>query len=210
MPTARRARHIAAIALAIAFALLAAACYNSTSGHTEVKGVARFKLPVVPETGSHKVMVFSEMHYQPKYDSQEVPRLLPPADSVPITGRERRYASLDEYREAAPPPGVAEGYNPNAAGELYRINCQVCHGQNRDGEGPLTAYITRGVEPANLTLDATQNSTDGELVAFISEGGRQGYALIEAGQPSTSPMPSFKSLLNEEERWALVEYLRGE
>ena len=83
--------------------LFAAACYNAKTGDTEVYGVARFKLPVVPETGSHRVMVFSEMHYQPKFDSQDVPRLLPAPDSVPVTGREPQYESLDEYKEAAMP-----------------------------------------------------------------------------------------------------------
>ena len=63
----------------VIMSLFAAACYNAKTGDTEVYGVARFKLPVVPETGSHRVMVFSEMHYQPKFESQDVPRLLPGA-----------------------------------------------------------------------------------------------------------------------------------
>ena len=67
-------------------ALLAAACYNSTSGATEIKGVARFKLPVLAKTGSHKVMVFNEMHYQPSFRVQEGPRLLPTTQSVAFAG----------------------------------------------------------------------------------------------------------------------------
>ena len=190
--------------------LMAVACYNAKTGDTEVYGVARFKLPVVPETGSHKVMVFSEMHYQPKFDSQDVPRLLPPPDSVPVTGREIQYASLEEYRAATAPESVTQGYDRAHAAEVYRVNCQVCHGASLAGDGPVVPYMTRGVLPANLNSDATQNSTDGEIFAFIGEGGRQGYALIEAGQPSNSPMPAFKYLLSEEDRWALVKYLRGQ
>ncbi len=190
--------------------LMAMACYNAKTGDTEVYGVARFKLPVVPETGSHKVMVFSEMHYQPKFDSQDVPRLLPPPGSVPVTGREIQYASLEEYRAATMPDGVTQGYDRARAAEVYRVNCQVCHGASLAGDGPVVPYMTRGVLPANLNSDATQNSTDGEIFAFIGEGGRQGYALIEAGQPSNSPMPAFKYLLSEEDRWALVKYLRGQ
>lgn len=206
----RKSRHIAAVALAVVMSLFAAACYNAKTGDTEVYGVARFKLPVVPETGSHRVMVFSEMHYQPKFDSQDVPRLLPAPDSVPVTGREPQYESLDEYKEAAMPERIADGYSRAHAAELYSVNCQVCHGVGLAGDGPVVPYMTRGVVPANLNSDATQNSTDGELFAFIGEGGRQGYALIEAGQPSNSPMPAFKYLLSEEERWALVKYLRGQ
>ncbi len=205
-----KSRHISVIAIAVIMSLFAAACYNATTGDTEVKGVARFKLPVVSESGSHRVMVFSEMHYQPKFESQDVPRLLPPPDSVPITGREPQYNSLDEYKSAAMPERIAEEYNRSTATELYSLNCQVCHGVGLAGDGPIVPYMTRGVQPANLNSDVTQNSTDGELFAFIGEGGRQGYALIEAGQPSNSPMPAFKFLLTEEERWALVKYLRGE
>ena len=190
--------------------LMAVACYNAKTGDTEVHGIAKFKLPVVAETGSHRVMVFSEMHYQPKFDSQDVPRLLPAEGSVPVTGREIQYGSLEEYRSAAVPDGVSQGYDRSQAAEVYRVNCQVCHGASLAGDGPVVPYMTRGVVPANLNSDATQNSTDGEIFAFIGEGGRQGYALIEAGQPSNSPMPAFKYLLSEEERWALVKYLRGQ
>lgn len=206
----RNPRHIAVVAIAVVMSLMAVACYNATTGDTEVYGVARFKLPVVPETGSHKVMVFSEMHYQPKFDSQDVPRLLPPLDSVPVTGREIQYVSLEEYRAATIPEAFTQGYDRSHAAEVYRVNCQVCHGASLAGDGPVVPYMTRGVVPANLNSDATQNSTDGEIFAFIGEGGRQGYALIEAGQPSNSPMPAFKYLLSEEDRWALVKYLRGQ
>ncbi len=206
----RNSRHIAAVALAVIMSLFAMGCYNAKSGDTEVYGIARFKLPVVPETGSHRVMVFSEMHYQPKFDSQEVPRLLPAQGSVPITGREPQYESLEEYREATLPEQIAQGYDRAHAAELYSVNCQVCHGVGLAGDGLVVPFMTRGVVPANLNSDATQNSTVGELFAFIGEGGRQGYALIEAGQPSNSPMPAFKYLLSEEERWALVKFLRGE
>ena len=78
------------------------------------------------------------------------------------------------------------------------------------GDGPIGSFITRGARPADLTADATRDASDGELFAFISEGGRQGYALVEAGQVSTSPMPAFKMLLTESDRWTLVKYLRGQ
>lgn len=203
-------RHTGIVLLALLLGLLATACYNAKTGDTEVYGVAKFKLPVVAETGAHKVMVFSEMHYQQKFESQEVPRLLPPPDSVPVTGRALRYASLEEYAPLAVPDGVNEGYDRVAAGELYRVNCQACHGAGMSGDGPVRPFMTRGAQPADLTNEVTQNSTDGELFAFISEGGRQGYALTSIGRQSTSPMPEFRLLLTEYERWALVKYLRGQ
>ena len=62
--------------------------------------------------------------------------------------------------------------------------------------------------PANLKDENTLKSTDGDLFAFISHGGRQGYALIEKGRESRSPMPEFLLLLSEDERWSLVKYLK--
>ena len=196
--------------IVVAASLLAAGCYNSTTGDTTVYGIAKFKLPVLPETGSHKVMVFSEMHYQPRFDSQDPPRILPPPDSVPMSGAQNRYESLEQYELLEAPAKVVTDYNNDTAAELYRVNCQVCHGSSMQGDGAIGSFITRGARPADLTADATRNASDGELFAFISEGGRQGYALVEAGQMSTSPMPAFKMLLTENDRWTLVKYLRGQ
>ena len=190
--------------------LLAMGCYNAKTGDTEIHGIAKFKLPVVAETGSHKVIVFSEMHYQPKFNSQEIPRLLPPSDSVPITGREIEYASLEEYTPLTVPERVDQTYDPAGAAELYRVNCLVCHGKEMAGDGPVVPFMTRGAKPANLNADITQQSAEGELFAYITEGGRQGYALTSLGRESTSPMPRFKLLLTEDERWALVKFLRGQ
>ena len=175
----------------------------------EIRGIARFKLPAFPQTGANKVQMFTEMHYQPSYRSQEGPRLLPPPDSVPVTGRELRLATLEEYRGVAIPDRVVGAYDPTAAQRLYMINCVVCHGETLDGNGPIRKFITRGPFPADLTLPLTRDSADGELFAFISNGGRQGLAAIERGKKSASPMPPFQFLLTEEERWMLVKYLRS-
>jgi len=51
-------------------------------------------------------------------------------------------------------------------------------------------------------------SVPGEIFAFISEGGRQGYAFTSLGRESNSPMPPFRTLLSQEDRWALVIFLR--
>ena len=83
---------------------------------------------------------------------------------------------------------------------------------NLEGDGPLAKLMKEkglGPMPANLKDENTLKSTDGDLFAFISHGGRQGYALIEKGLESRSPMPEFRYLLTENDRWALVKYLRS-
>ena len=190
-------------------AVVAAACYNNNTGETNIGGEINFTLPAFPETGGNAVQIFTEMHYQPSFRSQEGPRLLPPPDSVPVTGRELRYASLDEYRDLEIPDGLARSYDPATAQRLYEINCTVCHGPGLRGDGPMVEFMTRGPFPADLTSDATRGSTDGELFGFITGGGRQGLAAILRGRESASPMPEFRRLLTEEERWGLVQLLRS-
>ena len=192
-----------------AVALIALGCGNLRTGEAEIYGIAKFNMIAFPETGANVIEMFNEMHYQPSYKSQEGPRLLPPPDSVPVSGRELRYAKLEDYRDLTVPAGVAESYDGAAAAELFRVNCMVCHGVTLKGDGPIRPFMTKGPFPADLTSDITQGSTDGELFAFISRGGRQGLAATERGRESQSPMPEFLLLLTEQERWALAMYLRS-
>ena len=69
--------------------------------------------------------------------------------------------------------------------------------------------MTKGPFPANLNDPVTVQSTDGDLFGFVSGGGRQGLSAISRGRDSRSPMPAFNKLLTEDDRWALVLYLRS-
>ena len=196
-----------ALALVLLAAALATGCYNNNTGETNIEGFVNMTLPAFPQQGAHAVVVFSEMHYSPAIRSQEIPRLLPAAESVPVTGREVAYVSLEEYGALSMPDAYADDYDSEAAKELYRVNCLVCHGASMTGDGSMRGYMTRGPLPADLMAEISTESPPGELFAFISEGGRQGYATILTGRPSTSPMPAFKYLLTEQERWMLTAYL---
>ena len=207
-----------AVSLIAAMALIALGCSNPRTGEVEIYGIAKFNTVAFPESGANPIEVFNEMHYQPSYKSQEGPRLLPPPDSVPVTGRELAYTTLDEYRELTVPAEVREAYDAGRAGASFGLNCAVCHGKTLRGseeEDPaekakILEFMTKGPFPADLTASITRESTDGELFGFISRGGRQGLAASQRGRESGSPMPEFLRLLTEEERWALVLYLRSQ
>ena len=198
-------------------ALAGPGCLNLRAGELKV-GDTTIGVPAVPQSGANVVEVFNEMHYQPSYKSQEGPRLLPPPDSVPVTGKELTYTTLDEYRELTVPAEVREAYDAGRAGASFGLNCAVCHGKTLRGseeEDPaekakILEFMTKGPFPADLTASITRESTDGELFGFISRGGRQGLASSQRGRESGSPMPEFLRLLTEEERWALVLYLRSQ
>lgn len=193
-------------------AFVAIGCYNSKTGEANIGGKINFTLPAFPDSGAHRVEIFTEMHFSPAYRVQEGPRILPPPDSVPITGKEPKYDSLDEYGALVMPGDVRRSYDFSAAKELFRINCLVCHGASLRGDGPITnpVYNYSGASlPKDLTASDTQSSSDGELYAFIALGGREGSSFRIRGRESSSPMPEFRLLLTVAERWSLVQFLRN-
>jgi mono/diheme cytochrome c family protein len=92
------------------------------------------------------------------------------------------------------PPAAAAKANPLArkadlAGggkKLFTRNCVECHGE--DGSGMEKKHS------ADLQLPVVQSQSDGALFWKITEG--------------RTPMPTYEKLLKEEDRWAVVNYVR--
>ncbi|WP_456420423.1 c-type cytochrome [Lutibacter sp.] len=85
--------------------------------------------------------------------------------------------------------------DPNSAvrgKKLFRAMCVVCHGTKGKGDGMAGAGLTP--KPANFTKTEFQNQTDGAIFWKLTEG--------------RSPMASYKELLDETQRWHIVNYLR--
>jgi mono/diheme cytochrome c family protein len=85
---------------------------------------------------------------------------------------------------------------------VYTQNCLPCHGMKGDGKGDAAAFLLpkpRNFVQANFRLRSTPPGhlpTDLDLFRSVS-----------AGMPGT-PMPPWSANLNEEDRWAVVEYLK--
>lgn len=224
----RFAGRAALITLVALLTVAALGCYNTRTGRVDVGGSINFKLPAFTQTGSHAVQIFTEMHYQPSYRVQEGPRILPPPDSVPVTGREIEYDTAEAYQALQIPDAIAESPNTlTRARETYDVNCLVCHGSNlrgEDGDATILPYLANasGARPRNL-VDvklsddgeqiigaASDATTDGEIYAWITYGGQAGFASALRDRPTTSWMPQFINLLSEEERWELVALIRSE
>ena len=135
-------KSILRICLTVSLLLLFVGCYNTATGEVTWGPAINFKLPAFPETGSHQVMVFSEMHYSPSYRSQEVPRILPPEGSVPITGAELVSFEIEEIKEWKIPENVKSNFDFDNAAKIYNYNCAVCHGTDLQGQGPITVSYT--------------------------------------------------------------------
>ena len=154
--------------------------------------------------GTNQVDLFGEMHYSQSYKSQQPPRLYPAVDGVTFQSAGGVSASVIKETQTG-----YSGDESTDAAYLYDVNCQVCHGNSGIGDGPMKAFLSKwkGMPPANFVV-ASGTSTDEEIFSYISDGGRAGYVASQAGVQSPSPMPSFKKLLSDDERWALVEYVR--
>jgi len=79
------------------------------------------------------------------------------------------------------------------ARQLYIANCGPCHGNNGKGDGIAAAALKP--KPADHTSAAVQKETDGAIYWKMTEG--------------HTPMPSYKQVLTDTQRWELVNYIRS-
>jgi len=73
---------------------------------------------------------------------------------------------------------------------LFNSNCQSCHGN--PGKKNFANLTPSPGDPASADY---QDQTDGEMFYKITTG--------------KSPMPSFKSILNEDDRWSIISFIRS-
>jgi glucose/arabinose dehydrogenase len=78
------------------------------------------------------------------------------------------------------------GQNTAAGNTVFQLNCAACHGPTGEGSGNVPA----------LTEQRVRGASDGELFWYLTKGD------VDKG------MPSWQAL-TEQQRWELVNYLRG-
>ena len=97
-------------------------------------------------------------------------------------------ARLEENPLESTPETVESG------GLIYKKRCQLCHGAEGKGDGPMAARIRE--KPSDITpAEVRDRMTDGEI-----------FYKISVGKP---PMPSMEGTLTEDEIWTLVNYVRS-
>ena len=75
---------------------------------------------------------------------------------------------------------------------IYQKICSVCHGTGGKGDG--IAAVGLAVPPANHTSDLVQMQSDGSLYYELTNG--------------HAPMPAYKTVLTDKQRWELICYIR--
>ena len=90
-----------------------------------------------------------------------------------------------------PAGGVAD--SASVGKQLYAKHCESCHGESGHGDGPAAKALER--EPGNLADPQLIKKSDYVLFSQITKGKK--------------PMPSYDKKLTEQERWAIVHYVRS-
>lgn len=112
---------------------------------------------------------------------------------LPIGSLRWQEGFADSYDLVAPIPATAATVARGRVVYHEQMRCVACHGPRGRGDGPLASALTP--PPADLVLHVPQHP-DGELFWYVSRG-----------SPGTA-MPAWDTVLDEDDRWSLVHYLR--
>ncbi len=77
--------------------------------------------------------------------------------------------------------------------DIFIKNCANCHGKKGKGDGPKSEELDKPV--GDFTKEAFGKQSDGAIFWKITEGNK--------------PMPSFKKEVTEEQRWLVINYIKG-
>jgi len=99
----------------------------------------------------------------------------------------------------ANPPPAYEGRR------LYVSYCQLCHGTDGKGDGPLAKVMK--ISPADLTTTVRSRS-DTILMKIITGEGRQTITGRDRHNLLSESMPAWKDVFSESQVRALIAYLR--
>ena len=132
----------------------------------------------------------SFMENQPSIGYEEGPRLLPPEEAVPVS--RPFYLAQGQDMEN---PVQADEVSLQRGEILFNLNCAVCHGEDGQGNGPVTKFWKEDARPpANLMDEKATLYADGALYAFITQG--------------IGVMPPLRENLTERQRWDVINYLQ--
>lgn len=130
--------------------------------------------------GSYPVDIFYEQHYQQYYKSGEPPRLTGVAEAV-----------------AFYPPIASTVTNTGA--DLFRVNCQMCHGADAKGTGPVLNKMLDSYGYETFVTPDLTTLPPSAIEPFLRSTTRP------FGPDSV--MPPFGKLLSAEERTAIARYI---
>lgn len=106
-------------------------------------------------------------------------------------GKEKTWR-VSARRARAANPIEANAESIRRGGELWQEECESCHGEGGKGDGPESKDLEKPV--GDMTSSEVAAQSDGELYWKITLGRR--------------PMPGYRQLLSDQDRWHLVNFVR--
>ena len=104
-----------------------------------------------------------------------------------------KYRRIGGKDQRNPEPDTQEVASEGA--EHFQHHCQICHGLDGQGTGvPLVSKMSPPI--ANLDTPRVQAYSDGQLKWIVENGIR------------STGMPGWKGILEDQETWRIVRYLR--
>lgn len=131
----------------------------------------------------------SFMEIQPSYRQMENP-LPVPERSIPVEGP----VYIPNSQVLPANPIKADDASIARGKELFAINCQQCHGETGQGNGPIAPFLIK-FKPADLTSPLIQAFSDGQIFMTITNG-------------VPERMPPLNENLTVTERWDVVNFVR--
>lgn len=135
-----------------------------------------------------KIQWVGFMGLQPSFGNMEEP-LPVPARSIPVDGPAYIPGGI-----APENPVPADAVSLARGAALYAIHCQMCHGVDHDGRGPV-GNLFQTTRPADLNSVLVQSLSDGGIFLVISNG--------------FNLMPALNENLTVRECWDLVNFVRS-
>jgi len=183
----------------LVFIALALIAYNSSNADNQTNTLiaqATVTESMVVDTeheGAHTASESASVHVEQQED-----HTLPEAVQVeeghapaePMTGDH----GVPAEAAAVKNPTAADAESISSGAAIFSQSCAVCHGEIGKGDGP--GAVGLNPKPADLHADHVQGNSDGAMFWIISHG-REGTV-----------MPAWNTILSEEQRWDVVNFLR--
>jgi len=140
------------------------------------------------------------MEIQESFGTQEEPRAVP-AQSVPVEGA--------AYLPGVEPtnPVAADDVSVSRGSQLFSIHCSQCHGIDGAGSGTIAAFLVKK-KPADLTGEAAQSLSDGQIFMTITDGVFNAENSLFPDVEFSGQCPPLNENLSVRERWDVVNYVR--
>ena len=169
------------------FAANCASCHGPAG-----KGDGKASASLLPRPANLTAACFSDERLSSVLWNGIVGSAMPPWRQLPTEDLRALVAYIDSLHVASAPPSTQESTSLAEGKALFAAACGSCHGDTGAGNGPAAGALAPSPTNFHLKKPTAERAWD----------------VLENGVPGTA-MPPWKDQLSEDERHALVEFVRS-